>query len=257
MSHFLIQNKGNVLSKEAFDLKEILDSKLVKATKLHTYELVDDILLSKYDNIDRLVPVGTIDFVEKFLLKYASIRGIKLNTSKEDFRIKPIEVPECLRKPEFLLRDYNIVSMSNLTNRYSFIKNASILKQFSCVGFREDYTDCLSDKCMYVQSSVIDILSEYRVLVFNDEVVAVQHYDGDPLVFPDSYKIIKMVNTIKLSDNYPKAYTLDIAVTSKGTCVLEQHNFVACGTYGYCGSTLLNMYIAGINYEKEVLMCLI
>ena len=51
---------------------------------------------------------------------------------------------------------------------------------------------------------------------------------------------------------FPLSYTLDIAVTPRGTILLEVHNFVSCGTYGYCEKNLLDMYRNGIEYELSM-----
>ena len=42
---------------------------------------------------------------------------------------------------------------------------------------------------------------------------------------------------------FPNSYTLDIAVTPRGTVFLEVYNFVSCGT------ELPKMYANGIEYE--------
>lgn len=46
-----------------------------------------------------------------------------------------------------------------------------------------------------------------------------------------------------------KSYTLDIGVRSGLTCVIEVHNFISCGLYGFYAEVLLGMLADGIEYE--------
>lgn len=124
---------------------------------------------------------------------------------------------------------------------------------------------------MYVYSSVLDIIySEYRILVCRDKIVGVQYYGGYKVLdleslnyysdgfnksgildFPDKLMINSMFTDIKLYREaggcFPLSYTLD--ATDRGTCLLEVHNFVSCGTYGFSDKELITMYAGGIEYE--------
>ena len=86
-------------------------------------------------------------------------------------------------------------------------------------------------------------------------VQGVQYYNGDYLVFPDAYLIRELIREIEiqraLGHLLPSSYTLDIGVCDKGTFLIEMHNFVSCGTYGFYGDILPYMYTEGINFERD------
>lgn len=244
---FLLQTfNKEIKSVEVFNLKDILDRNKL----LHEYELREieeiDTLSNNYKNA---IPVGSIEFVTKFLSKFYNINNLE-----------PIEVPLLLRKKDYLKRDYKIVSKENLpTKGYYFIKYVSKLKEFSYIGNIESIPDeksqIIDDLCFYKKnglyqiSEVVNILSEYRVFVNNDEIVGIQYYNGDCTVFPNTNIIKEMVNVYSLDKNRPLAYTMDIAVIKeKGTAILEIHPCVSVGTYSFMGSSLLYMYRAGIDY---------
>ena len=55
--------------------------------------------------------------------------------------------------------------------------------------------------------------------------------------------------------NAPKAYTLDVAVLRNGqTAVIEVHNFISCGLYGFTNHRLPLRYLDGIRFELEQAM---
>ena len=57
---------------------------------------------------------------------------------------------------------------------------------------------------------------------------------------------------VKAFTNTPKAYTLDVAVLRNGqTVVIEVHNFISCGLYGFASPKLPLMYCDGIYFELE------
>ena len=63
-------------------------------------------------------------------------------------------------------------------------------------------------------------------------------------------KSIRLIENIL--QEYLKSYTIDVAVTSKGTCILEVHNFTSCGLYSTIwGSGLIYAYKDGIDYLRN------
>ena len=164
-------------------------------------------------------------------------------------------MPDCLRDNKFLKMGYAILEKSEIPKKgFYFLKYASKLKQYSMVGnvdFIHDTRDSDSYFCidgMYVLSEVIDIISEYRVIVSCDSIEGIQYYDGDCTVFPDIQLLKEMVELYKVDETRPRAYTMDIAVSTRGTCILEVHPFVSIGTYGFTSSSLPYMYINGLDY---------
>lgn len=265
--HFLLQSDKGTIDKEIFDLRYVLSH----YGNQYAHDVDDisenDIRCATFGNGIN-VPVGTLGFVGAFL---ENVKGSSY--------MKPLEIPEFLRKPEYLKRDYTIGKLKDLPkNGIYFIKDASHLKNWCAdVYFMSNLKDTIPkvqddwEKHDYVCSEVLsEIYSEYRVLVHEDNVVGVQYYSGHQkirddytgyqcsyssgvLSFPDSdviKSILRDIKSFRLKGViFPRSYTLDVAVTPRGTVLLEVHNFVSCGTYGFCGTELPKMYANGIEYE--------
>ena len=229
----------------------ILRDELDKQKYTHQYTItdintMDYAIRTGKRRINEIIPVGSLEFVGRFL---NSVYGIE--------NMNPIEVPNVLRKDEFLKRKYSISDEVPKLGRF-FVKNASRLKAFSYAGSLEHITEeerlkyiLLGD--MYQVSELVDIVSEYRVFVHNDKILAINYYDGDCTVFPDISTIRAMVGTYMLDKNRPAAYTMDVAVIrDRGTAILEVHQWVSVGLYGYMfGSDLPYCYKDGLQYYIE------
>lgn len=263
--HFYLQSDSGGQEKEILDLKYVLQN--FGNQFVHEYDDIttEDIKTASFGS-GVSVPVGDLGFVGAFLK----------NVKCSDY-MKPIEVPEFLRKPEYLHRYYGIGKFKDLPKSgMYFIKDATYLKNWQADIFTmSDLKDTIPklqedwEEHEYVCSGVLDtIYSEWRVLVHEDKVVGIQYYSGfqsydtdtgysshqsGVLDFPDSDMITSLTEDIKryrlLGGIFPKSYTLDVAVTPRGTALLEVHNFVSCGTYGYFDSNLIWMYRDGIDYE--------
>lgn len=268
--HFFLQSDDDCLDKEIMDLKYVLSGYAFKYSQEYNEISKEDIKVAKFGKGVN-IPVGTLEFVSSFLEKV-----------KGSGYMKPLEIPKFLQKDEFLKRDYTICKFKDLpkSGRY-FLKDASILKNWNAEFFSMPFLADTLPKLQqdweehdYVCSEIIPkILSEYRVLVHEDIIVGVQYYSGlriisdgydsfsdyigrktsGVLAFPDSDLLKEVLNTIIIQRlngvNFPKSYTLDVAVTPKGTMLLEVHNFVSCGTYGFYGNELPYMYRDGIDFE--------
>lgn len=246
-----------VQSDDKLDIdREILLEKLERHKIIHDcfrlkmYELKEINLT--YTGVE--IPIGSISFVTKCLNKLVGF-------NKEN----PIELPKYLRTPEFLKRDYNIVSWDKIprTGEY-FLKDASTLKHFTYCGNMEyfiqddifeepkhwfDTSLRLSKDAWYIVSKPVNILSEYRVYVIDKKLVAIAQYDGSPLKLPDTDLICEAIKLINENEEFLNSYTLDVMVTSKGTSLIEVHNFTSCGLYTTVfGDELLLGYRQGIEY---------
>lgn len=249
---FVLQKDDRVLDEESFFLKKVLTTSSVKFTHTFCEISINDIEVFNWD-FSGDVPIGSLEFVGRYLEK----RGLSSY-------MKPVEIPEFLQTEEFLGREYSIVSWQDLPKNGSyFIKDVSYLKAWTPqVFFMSTFQDTISgvidgyEKHLYSVQSKLSIVAEYRVLICENDIVGVQYYDGtDILSFPDSNQIRKMVNLIQyhrdiLHEDLPQSYTLDICVDTRGrTLLIEVHNFVSCGTYGFSGSDLIYMYRDGIDFE--------
>lgn len=201
-------------------------------------------------NIGESVPVGTIDFVTAWLDRF---HGIK--------RENPIEVPACLRKKEFLKRDYRIVKAEDVPREGEyFIKDASVLKSFSFSGnlkwfFSSEIPGSmtrLDSSRLYQVSEIVNIISEYRVYIMDGKIRAMVCYAGNPCIFPDAGFIQKANSIYSCQKDYPLSYSMDVMITEKGTSLIEIHNFTSIGLYySLFGDELLYAYRDGISYLLE------
>lgn len=191
------------------------------------------------------LPVGDIPFISGWLQE---------NYGK---KMEPIEVPECLRKAEFLKRRYYFVDKKNLpfqSRQKYFIKNISGLKVFNSALYDGSIPGWnVLPEGRYLVSEWINIMSEFRIFVLHDQVVSIQPYLGMPLMFPNSDKIRKMIREYSGDPKRPGAYTMDIAVSKDKddivhTVLLEIHPFASCGLYGCCAPELPDMLEEGIRY---------
>lgn len=203
--------------------------------------------IPKYKHFESIVPVGTVEFVHKYL----QIHNLIIP--------RPINIPEELSNKTFTQRTiFREVNKNNLIVGM-FTKSSETIK-----GFTRIYTgkEELSDN-IFFQSEIIDIESEYRCFIHKKELVGIQFYLGDFTVFPNVTKILNMISAYT---NSPQSYTLDVGVSKElGTFIIEVHNFYSCGLYGFrdykvLPNMFINWYIAHLksipnlrgDYSREV-----
>lgn len=244
---FVMQTDSGMMIENAI-LKDIFSS-YEDCLRLRS-DILQEVSMSYFsDNIHKFsnaIPVGSLEFVSLWLRE---------NYKKD---MVPIEVPECLRCEEFLMRKYQIIKKSEFSEpgRY-FVKNASRLKQGSFTSLINQPDDICVDNTddLFVLSEEFIAKSEWRVYVVNDQFINVTNYAGDPSIFPDMNKIRKMMFTYSIKDpDRPKSYTLDVMVgpQSKGTAILEVHPFVSVGLYtSLWDQSLLDAYEQGIEWYKK------
>lgn len=179
---------------------------------------------------ESLIPVGNLLFVKEFLKS----------------RMVPLEVPEQLRK--YLEREYFICKGRDIPkeclNEKYFFKDADTLKKWN--NSLNPYDLDIRPETNYVVSERVVFDSEFRVFVHEGEVLAAQHYLGDPLVFPDAKKIRDIVHHF----DGPKAYTLDIGMHDRKTDLIEVHPFASCGLYGFCDKEIIPMLKDGFEWYR-------
>lgn len=218
-------------------------------------------LFAIINEVEQYTPVGSVEFVREFAkLAYGT-----------DYFPKPINVPEQLM-PELysgrICRNlktgedvYNYFGYVNMhlpltdkhINRF-FVKSLGTIKD-ERNGFYDVIPDLNNGSMTYegrlndghevhkifdhrsfeeftncqVSTMLDDIESEWRVFVYKGKGVDIKNYSGDPFVFPNADRIYQFIDQYTEA---PEAYTLDVAVTNKGTWVLECHDFFSCGLYG-------------------------
>lgn len=172
--------------------------------------------ISAYPNYKDIVPIGSVEFVHKFMEK----NGIAIP--------KPLNIPKRIQNDRFLKRGvYNDLKVDQLQD-YLFTKSMDIVK-FPVSIYKKGFS--ILPEGNYMQSDPIDIDSEYRCFVYRNKLVGIQNYSGDFTLFPD----IRLVEDAiyEYSTFAPTAYTLDVGINKHGTFIIELHNFYSVGLYGF------------------------
>jgi hypothetical protein len=227
MAKFLAQTvNGQVKHDFVFGLIEAVEYQNWYNAGTHELDLCDNVLDSDYEGY---IPVGTIQFVQKFLSVYHNVD-----------KIRPINIPVELSHRSFVKRyiEYTNKQELHFGGESLFVKSIDALK-----GFAEIVNDLSRVPDVNLMTSeVIDIQSEWRAFVFRGKLVGLQNYSGDFVNFPD----IEFINNcIGSYQNCPPSYTLDVGVNeTNGTFVIEVHNFYSCGLYGFSENKILPQMFA-------------
>lgn len=195
----------------------------------------------------KIIPVGTLEFVQTALDKIYD-RHIEMT---------PIEIPEALRgytggRKYDIVRGADIPKECLADSKRWFLKDASHLKRWNNLLLEGDCSAYIDPDTKYVVSERVNIISEYRVFVYRDEILAVQNYLGDPILFPNSTTLNAIIQDYSTID-HPKSYTADIGLIlrpsgSVKTALIEIHPFVSCGLYGFYEKDILSMLEDGIDW---------
>lgn len=185
--------------------------------KVYDFVLNDDMTFKSntYNYLSpNYIPIGSVDYV----LSWLKLMGVN--------DVAPLNIPQELWK--YCHRDVTVDYCTNINGHW-------MLKD--CNKIKADYNgevyfngDGGKDKKYFLTRWVNDIVSEWRVFVFNGAVLGIQCYSGDVFLTPDNDYIEEIVQ------NYSKrCYTLDVMVYNGGktTDIVELHDFFACGLYGF------------------------
>lgn len=166
------------------------------------------------------VPIGSVEFVNDYLMHFYNIT------------LKPINVPE-------ELFGYTNRHIFNGTEKdlkghgKSFVKSNDNIKKFAEI-VEDNYELPIGN---YQISELITIDSEWRTFVYQGKLVGLQNYSGDFTIFPNMYNIKCMIDAYKSA---PIAYTLDVGVFNVcDTFVIEVHPMISVGLYGFADHTIL------------------
>lgn len=241
---FLIQKINNEVTLDfCFELLRALEYQKWRGVDMdHSFAALEDPMEPGF------IPVGTIEFVHEYLRKAYGFTE----------EIKPINVPSCLIKENqdewdyigFMVKGTREVLKSHGIfvgdqNRRYYLKSMARLKDpinglYTVAQLRDLIKD---DGTVYQVRKEYDILSEWRGFVYQDELLAVQPYSGDPLVFPDGNRIKNLLSHYRALSGFrlPPAFTIDFAITAQmeGTILMEVHEFFSCGLYGFSDYTKL------------------
>ena len=242
---FILQydKKTNCMSADVATAAEMIQ---VKAW-INNQDLSEIMRVCDYEDVsfsETDIPVGSIEFCERVLGK----------------KITPINIPPCLWEHDFTGRTVGIVNKPTLVREICahdrlFIKSATKCKADYCGVYH--WNDKIPNDDLYFFSTVVNPIAEWRCFVWNGKLLDIRRYLGDfttTLTEKDIKDIKNMIQTIDRNfKNTMPAYTIDIArlEESDDIVIMEVHNFVACGLYGFEQMELVPMLIAGIKTERS------
>lgn len=236
MYTFLIQLIDNeIIHDFAFELKEAIKYHKWYYKEKCAYQYV---LTNNFKSGEKCIPVGTVEFVLSYLEKVYKIKNIK-----------PLNIPTALVKDIYLKREVWIKNhdkaVLNNSNNSVFIKNNEIIK--GCTDIIDKYGSIPEGQ--WLVSELINIDSEWRIFVYNHEIVGCHFYIGTTTMFPD----IQLIESMIKDFNYNYPYTLDVGISKeKGTFLIECHDFFSCGLYGFNNYKILpSMFIQTFNMLKK------
>lgn len=194
---------------------------------------------------DDVVPVGTIEFVERILGGH----------------ILPLNIPEPLAAEKFtgrkVWRDISATELSALlmSGEELFIKSASQCKAWApCTVTEKDISKLLPLERFFA-SQYIELFSEWRVFVFHREIQDARPYAAEKGAWFVAPSLSAVDEMVKAYADPPPAYTLDVGVTPDGkTVIIEAHPFIACGLYGFSSSRIPAMLAQAYHWQKNTTM---
>lgn len=187
------------------------------------------------------VPVGSVEFCIKVL----SIQGVKNFT--------PINIPDELDHIDFLNRQIykttfkQLKEYIELTNEEFpfFIKPFNKIKLFDGSVIENETQlklinyDIKDENTEVLVSSYVKMLSEWRIIVYKNDILHIGFYKGNIEILPNIYKIKEMIKSYSLAKDCPICYCLDVYISEDYfTYLVEINDIWASGLYG-CNNTIL------------------
>lgn len=223
---FIIQTIDNLIIHDfSFTLERAKEYYDWSKTEKLEITYFDGIIKPESDIPEGLIPVGSVEFVSDYLRRFFPDHTDAL---------RPLNVPECLF-PYAGRKILNMRSTDDLKDIFFLFRTRAFRKSMDTIKHpgngitdKNQFKECTG----FQLSDIIDIQSEWRVLVFHNNIMHIANYAGDCTMFPDVNRIKEMIKTF--SPTAPAAYTLDVGLKSgKTTVVIECHRFFSCGLYGY------------------------
>ena len=258
---FLIQCENEMIDNDANVIANICESENEWNSGNQYYDSKDAYKCIKMtmDSINKeykgeykdAVPVGSIEFCNEV----ARLQGAN--------RIRALNIPDDLRSHKYTNR--KIVVIDNFKDLEEYIDNnpdvvikpADEAKKFEAIRFDgKQYTrDYLRNQGgPYFVSDLIkgDIVSEWRIFFAYGKIVGIHPYSIEEWIMPDRDVVNDMLNSWK--HDVPPTGTIDIGVVKDNdkiyTTIIEVHQLIACGLYGFEDSALLNMLRLAWRWHK-------
>lgn len=192
-----------------------------------------------------IIPVGGLNFVSAYLGKH----------------IKPIDISRVDRK--FTGREIQILSYDEMTayldrNGPRFIKSATKCKEFPAGKYDKNSIESIEKSINYLHKShrfmvseLIHLLAEWRLFIHKGKILDCKQYMGSWESRFDEAFVKEMVASIPKSIIPYTSYTVDIGLTdANSTVLIEAHNFISCGLYGFEHPNLYKMVKTAYLEEK-------
>lgn len=192
-----------------------------------------------------IIPVGGLNFVSAYLGKH----------------IKPIDISRVDRK--FTEREIQILSYDEMLayldrNGPRFIKSATKCKEFPAGKYDKNSIESIKKSINYLHKShkfmvseLINLLAEWRLFIHKGKILDCKQYMGSWESRFDGAFVKEMVASIPKSIIPYTSYTVDIGLTDANSIVLiEAHNFISCGLYGFEHPNLYKMVKTAYLEEK-------
>lgn len=192
-----------------------------------------------------IIPVGGLNFVSAYLGKH----------------IKPIDISRVDRK--FTEREIQILSYDEMTayldrNGPRFIKSATKCKEFPAGKYDKNSIESIEKSINYLHKShkfmvseLIHLLAEWRLFIHKGKILDCKQYMGSWESRFDEAFVKEMVASIPKSIIPYTSYTVDIGLTdANSTVLIEAHNFISCGLYGFEHPNLYKMVKTAYLEEK-------
>lgn len=192
-----------------------------------------------------IIPVGGLNFVSAYLGKH----------------IKPIDISEVDRK--FTGREIQILSYDEMLayldrNGPRFIKSATKCKEFPAGKYDKNSIESIEKSINYLHKShkfmvseLIHLLAEWRLFIHKGKILDCKQYMGSWESRFDEAFVKEMVASIPKSIIPYTGYTVDIGLTdANSTVLIEAHNFISCGLYGFEHPNLYKMVKTAYLEEK-------
>lgn len=192
-----------------------------------------------------IIPVGGLNFVSAYLGKH----------------IKPIDISRVDRK--FTGREIQILSYDEMIayldrNGPRFIKSATKCKEFPAGKYDKNSIESIEKSINYLHKShkfmvseLIHLLAEWRLFIHKGKILDCKQYMGSWESRFDGAFVKEMVASIPKSIIPYTSYTVDIGLTdANSTVLIEAHNFISCGLYGFEHPNLYKMVKTAYLEEK-------
>ncbi len=231
VAKFILQTiKGKVLHDTSLAVFKEVEYANWKTPGTHEIEYAGFARLEEDDTLAGGIPVGSLSFVQKFMDRHHG--GVQL---------VPRNIPPELKDMRYLKRMFSEGTKDTIAKQDSpvFVKDVDTVKGYA--GVIDVNTDLPSGNLFVTEA--LDVVSEWRIFVKGGQIAGAKNYAGSFFLVPD-VEFIK--DCIDVYTSAPSGYTLDVMIDSRGeTSVIEVHDFVSVGLYGFTHASLPQMIVRG------------